>query len=270
MKREELMILYKKLLLEIIEKVDVRKGGRKNKFSNEFYLDYIFRIFFYGEYWNTFYCPHCDRSTIRKKFYKWRDLGVFDIAFEHMREKYYKHRTFKYLFIDSAILQNMNCSDFIDFHYKMKTKKTLKLSIICDNNYTVSSYSISNPKIHDSKFTVPLMKQSKAPLKKRACLVGDKGYISKDAYKKLQKKGVKLVTPLKKNQKKSKEKNEKNKKLLKARGKVEHTFTILKKSYKRLQLIFDRIIVNFNTFLLMAFTCQFIRNFDNSEPFFIN
>lgn len=51
MKRDKLIEIYKNMLLKIIKKLDV---GRKNKFSNEFYLDYIFRILFYGG--NTFYC----------------------------------------------------------------------------------------------------------------------------------------------------------------------------------------------------------------------
>ena len=129
MKRTELIKIYKDILLKIIAKLDTRTVGRKNKFSNKFYLDYIFRILFYGEYWNTFHCPDCDRSTIRKKFYKWRNIGVFSNALNNMQLKYYKNRTFKYLFIDSAIIQNYNCNESINYYYKMKTKKNNK--IIC-------------------------------------------------------------------------------------------------------------------------------------------
>ena len=46
-------------------------GLSHNKFENYFYLNYILRILFYGEFWNTFDCKSCDRSTIRKKFYLW-------------------------------------------------------------------------------------------------------------------------------------------------------------------------------------------------------
>ena len=59
MKRDTLIKIYKYILLEIIIKSQTKSVGRKNKFSYEFYLDYIFRILFYGEYWNTFFCPNC-------------------------------------------------------------------------------------------------------------------------------------------------------------------------------------------------------------------
>lgn len=259
MKRDKLIEIYKNMLLKIIKKIDIRTVGRKNKFYNDFYLNYIFRILFYGEYWNTFYCPNCDRSTIRKKFYKWKNIGIFETAFNNMQNKYYKNRTFKYLFIDSTIIQNYNCSESINFHYKMKTKKTLKLSVICDNNYVINSSILSDPKKHDSSFTIPLIKKSKMSLKKISYLVGDKGYISKKNKNKLKIKKINLITPLKKNQKNAKKINSKNKNILKKRFKVEALFAILKRTYKRLQLIYDRNIDNYKTFLMMAITCQFIK-----------
>ena len=265
MKRYKLMKIYKNILLKIICELDIEKTGRKNKFENKFYLNYIFRILFYGEYWNTFYCPECDRSTIRKKFYKWRNIGIFNEALKRMQSIYYKNRTFKYLFIDSAIIQNINCTELINYHYKIKTKKTIKLSIICDNNYVVHSHILSEPKKHDSKFILPLIKRKKIPLKKFPYLVGDKGYISKKNKYKLKKMGLKLVTPLRKNQKNAKQINKKNKKILKKRFKVEALFAILKKTYKRLQLVVDRKIINYNTFLIMAITCQFIKKNRNDK-----
>ena len=141
----------------------------------------------------------------------------------------------------------------------MKTKRTLKLSVICDNNYVVNSSILSDPRKHDSSFTIPLIKQTKIPLKKDPCLIGDKGYISKKNKKKLKIKGIKLITPLRKNQKNAKKINNKNKNILKKRFKIEALFAILKRTYKRLQLIYDRNIENYKTFLMMAITCQFIK-----------
>jgi len=159
---------------------------------------------------------------------------------------YNKNRTIKHLFIDSAIIQNINCSDKkINFHYKIKTKKSLKLSIICDNNYTVNSYAITNPKIHDSKLTKQLTDNVKCKLKRKAKLIGDKGYINKHAKLIKNRRKIKLITPFRKNQKNANRLNNKNKKLLKNRFKVESLFGILKRTCKRLQLIYDRLLINF-------------------------
>jgi len=186
-------------------------------------------------------------------------MNVFKKAYTKLKYMYNKNRSIKYLFIDSAIIQNMNCSNKnkINYHYKMKTKKTTKLSIICDNNYTICSYDISNPKIHDNKLTKPLVK--KLECKAKPILVGDKGYINKHLKLFKNKRKIKLVTPLRKNQKNSKRINHKNKKTLIKRFKVEVLFGILKRTYKRLQLIYDRSMKNYETFLIMAFTCQFMK-----------
>ena len=49
-----------------------------------------------------------------------------------MFDKYSKNRTFKiYL-----LIQNYNCSDknYIDYYYKIVSKKQMKISVICYNN----------------------------------------------------------------------------------------------------------------------------------------
>ena len=55
------------------------------------------------------------------------------------------------------------------------------------------------------------------------------------------------------------EATDKEQKLLKKRFVVEQCFSHLKRTYKRLKLCVDRHIKNYETFLIMAFTCQIIR-----------
>ncbi len=56
MKRKTLIKHYKSILVDVINSIFKKNSyGRKNKFPIEFYLDYIFRILFFGEFWNTFY-----------------------------------------------------------------------------------------------------------------------------------------------------------------------------------------------------------------------
>ena len=70
MKRETLIKKYSHILDETITENIKHKVGRKNKFNNFVYLNYIFRVFFYGESWINLELKHdIDRSTIRKKFY---------------------------------------------------------------------------------------------------------------------------------------------------------------------------------------------------------
>jgi len=152
----------------------------------------------------------------------------------------------------------MNCSSEIcKYYYKIKSKKQIKLSIICDNNNVPVSHEIHNPQIHDSKMIKPLIKKFKINLKNNAKLIGDKGYITKQ--RKYMKKGkiINLVVEPRKNQKKVM--SDKDKKIYKLRYKVEQTFSHLKRSYKRINVVTDRKIINYETFLTMVITCQMIR-----------
>jgi hypothetical protein len=110
-------------------------------------------ILIFGDTWCNLVIIHdIDESTIRKKFYYWRDKGIFDLVYQEMAEKYSKNRTFKLLFIDSTCIQNMNCSDnnHNKYYYKIKSKRQVKVSIICNSNNMPVSYKIHNPRKHDS------------------------------------------------------------------------------------------------------------------------
>jgi len=141
----------------------------------------------------------------------------------------------------------------------MKTKKTIKLSLVCDNDYSIISHIISKPNKHDCKFIEALVSLKTIKTKKKSYLVGDKGYISKKTKQVLKRKGINLITPLRSNQKNCKKINEQNKKYMRNRFKIESTIGHLKRSYKRLQLIYDRNIDNFETFLIMGISCQLIK-----------
>ena len=65
-------------------------------------------MLFYGEFWNTINCIFCDISTIRKKIYKSDNTELFKIAYDILFKKHSKNRNFKYLFIDSTIVQMNN------------------------------------------------------------------------------------------------------------------------------------------------------------------
>ena len=262
MKRFTLINKYKHILNDVINNLNLNKKdkrGRHNKFENYFYLNYILRILIYGEFWNTVDCKSCDRSTIRKKFYLWADKGVFDIAYNLLYEKYNKNRTFKHLFIDSTIIQNMNCSDknFINYYYKIVSKKQLKISVICDTNKIPIIHKITKPNTHDITVCKQLIKELDVNIKTNSKLVGDKGYISKRRVYKTKNKRIKIISNYRKNQQKINTAEEIC--LLKERTIIENVFARLKNSYKRIRFIYDRCIHNYEIFLKMAFTCEIIR-----------
>jgi hypothetical protein len=185
MKRETLIKIYKNILNDILINIKKEKKeyrGRKNKFDNYFYLNYILRVLFYGEFWNTINYTLCDRSTIRKKFYKWDNMGLFKMAYDILFEKYSKNRTFKNLFIDSTIVQNMNCSnnELVKHYFKIVSKKQIKISVICDSNRIPILHKITSPHNHDIKICKNMIKDitdtfgcRTVNIKKKSVLIGD-------------------------------------------------------------------------------------------------
>ena len=91
MKRKTLIQTYSHLLDKYINENIKNTKGRKNKFNNFVYINYILRVLIFGDTWCNLVITHdIDESTIRKKFYYWRDKGIFDLAYQEMAEKYSK------------------------------------------------------------------------------------------------------------------------------------------------------------------------------------
>ena len=90
--------------------------------------------------------------------------------------------------------------------------------------------------------------------KKLFNLVVDKGYIKNEQYIKTLKdnNNITLITPLRINSKNNNIINNDHKLLLKERYKVENFFSLLKKGYKRISIINDKILTNYNGFLNIA------------------
>jgi hypothetical protein len=266
MLREDLMIKYKEVLLDLIniyKNKHVKIYGPKYKFNDDFYITQIFKVLFYGHTWNTL-SEDCSISTIRKKHYKYIKMNIYNDAYQKMFKLYKKNMVFKHLFIDSTSIQNINCSDSKVTYggLKFKGKKQLKLSAIVDSNKIPLAHVISSPKPHDVTFIEPLineLKANKINIKKGCLLVGDKGYICKKDKYKYKNRNIRLLTDKRKNQKiQITDKNDL--KILKNRVVVEHSFANLKK-YKRTAQLVDQKILNFKTFYIMSVTCQIIRKF---------
>lgn len=235
------------------------KTGRINNEPVQNYVKKISNVLFYNYSWESF-----DTTTkYRKKFNKWNSMGIFNFVYLDLYKKYIKRRWFKNLFIDSSIVQNFNCSDKnIDFYYKIKSKKQTKLNIISDNNNVVHSYIITNPKKHDVSVVKQLVSGIKCNLNKNTYIAGDKGYITKK-YKYVKQinkviKTVLLISPKRNNQTK-KRLNKCKREILKKRFKVEQVFSHLKRTYLRLSKLHDKKMETYETYLMMAMSCQIIK-----------
>jgi transposase len=189
-------------------------------------------------------------------------MRIFTLAYKYFIEQYlvFKKRI-SGLFIDSTVIQNINCAEKLGTNMKFKGKKSVKVtSLVTDDTITVA-FSVDKSNIHDSKITVPVIDKLPNLIKltyhNPVYVVGDKGYISKGTKKILKKRNLILVYP---NRKNAKEKTvQRYKKKLKKRFNVESSYSHLKRTYHRTRLVIDSKISNFTTFIEMAYTCEIIK-----------
>lgn len=219
---------------------------------------YIYR----GFTWTDVAEKICDESLIRKYYAFMIKNDIINTAYEIIRQKYGQNRRFKHLYVDSASMINKNNSLLAEYYYKIKSKRQLKLHIICDKNKIPLSYEFSRGAQHDSKSVLPLIKKLDPNiLTNDVTLVGDKVYILKksqfvyNAVKKAWSPIKKRKTNKRKNKKnkkitvicepKSNQKNkltEKEEKVLKKRCIVENSFCRIRRSFKKMDSVWERKI----------------------------
>jgi hypothetical protein len=192
-------------------------------------------------------------KTIENKFRLWSRLNVFEIAYnkllsDNVLSKLNKSTTLS-LFIDSADITNINGSELTGYG-KNKKKKQTKVSFIADANRQVYGVSFYTPNIPDVKTLISSIDQIKDKFKYRKInLTSDKGYISEQIKKELEKVNVNLMYPHKKNMKTKTPK--KYKKFLRKRYLIEHTIRDNKKN-NRIQLRREKLIQTYRSFLYLS------------------
>jgi hypothetical protein len=261
---------FKFILIDFINRFDIKhtNKGRPRKFKIEFYIKYILQVLVNGIAWNKLDLDdingnkYCTFSAIYKMYCKWLKMGIFKKVFLFFLKKYKYGRKFKKLFIDSTIIQNANNSKHVGFSYKLPNKKSIKLSVICDNNKIILGTYLSKSNIHDSKLIMNTVNKINVNIN-NSKLIGDCGYISKQKIiKRLKIQKLTLITPIKRNMKK-KYISKLHKQLLKERIIVEHTFSNFKRSFKRLNILYDRSKECFYNWIMMANTIMIIKILDN-------
>lgn len=236
---------FKSLFINEITKIDLKKSnrGRPCKYNNLFYIDKIMYVLINGIAWNKLDLTNYNitADAIYKKFKKWSIDNVFLNAYNKLFFKYKKHLNNDFLntlFIDSTVIPNLNCVK-TGYNPKIKNKKSIKLSIIVDENKIPVSEYISESNYHDSTLIidpVDRLKHHTNTIK----LVGDLGYITNINTKKILKnKKVIMITPFRRNMKNNVI-SKINNKLLSKRYVVEHAFSNIKRRFKRFSVAIDR------------------------------
>lgn len=243
---------------------------RKPKYDNKYYLEKIIFILRSGCSFrdSNFTSIKNHYSSIHKKFLLWSKKGLFiDLFNEVVKEFHNKflrkaHKsTILNLFIDATNIRNKNGRETLGRNIKDKSKKGNKISTICTENKFTLGISIDEANRHDSKWiektlnNIPLI-NPKSEIKEKILelnkvnLIGDKGYIIKENRKKvLLKRGINMVHPYRKNQKKENTKEEL--KLLNKRHVIENTYASLKQN-KYVQLRYSHTLLSYKSFVYLA------------------
>jgi hypothetical protein len=212
-------------------------------------------------------------KTLNRIFNKLSNESIFKNIRDELTSKYINNNVIKNLKIDSTDIINGNCNKKeTDRSWKLH-KQAIKATFITDSNNIPLSYSLDNPKKHDSKVGYDLILNSKLTKdnSERIYISGDKGYTlnKDDAQNILKSKNIVIVTP-KKTYKNLRKKNKyykrkivrhskQMKESLKERIYIEHFNSILHRSYKRLDKIYDKTLKTFSSFINIALSVIILR-----------
>ena len=279
-----------KKIIKILDKIITKKYKKtkhKTYYSNEYYLINIFEMLNDINKWETLkklktYNPimingkeaKSHYETIRKKFNKWSNDGIFEMGFEECINLKNINKSMR-LYIDSSLINNKYDIEDIRLNIDNKKKRSSKISIISDKDkfiYSILSIKINVKKrvkidkrkkknknakiikkevsgfVHDVKTIQDgLDKINKIYNFSDLTLLGDKGYISNEKYK-YNNNEIKLLTHKKKNQIQN---DEITNNILKERIYVENIIGIIKKN-ERVMTRKDHKIKNYMSFVYLA------------------
>jgi len=235
-KKFEFITYYTNILTCIINKIyKPTKLGRPRKYTNEIYIKHIINFIIDGCSWNKLKRTITYVDSVRKIFKKWCDDLIFYYAYIVVNKQYNKkNKNITNYYIDSTSIQNKFMkTNLMSYGYKYKNKLSIKLDVICDDNYFIHYVGLSKGSQHDSKSLDYIIPKFNKQIKNQNYinLIGDKGYI-KDNITKLEYKNnykVNLLTPTKINSKNNN--NFEELELLKNRNKIENCFNAIKNGY---------------------------------------
>lgn len=209
-------------------------------------------------------------STLNRRYIQLIDDGIITKTWIEIIKNYMNNNEIGDLLIDSMDIINGNCcKEYTGRSHKLH-KQAIRTTIICTENRIPLTYQTDPAIDHDSKLGFNTSNKFHINDNKVHYLVGDKGYQMNEQNKQtlLKDNKFQLVFPKKKYNRKRKYKtknykckikrirhSKQMKDALKKRIKVEHTNSILHRSFKRLSAVYDRSMKTFNGFIELALIC---------------
>jgi putative transposase len=202
------------------------------------------------------------KSTIYDNFAKWTSDKIFRNTWEDLINEYQERIDYDVnltlQIIDTTTIKSINGYNCIGKNPTDRGRNATKLSLSVDKVGTPIGYCLAEASIHDSKLFEPTLKATILKSNKRVTLLADKGYSSNKSKQIAKKYGMNLICPNKKNFRKPIfKKDVKSKK----RYIVEASNSWIKQ-FRRLRLRYDGDIINYESFVLLAFCIITIRKMD--------
>lgn len=237
----------------------------------------FFYVLKYGVTWKVaskmIFGNYSYRSTLNRRFNKLVDDGIITDKYNEIVNQYISDHNIEELIIDSMDIVNGNCKrEYVDKSQKLH-KQAVRLTIMCTKDRVPLTYQTDPARQHDSKLGFDLANKFHINDGKDHYLVGDKGYQMNQTNKEklLKENRLRLLVPKKRYNRKRDYKtrnykckvkrvrySKQMKETLKTRIKVEHTNSILHRSFKRLGVVYDRSMKTFNRFIELAIICIII------------
>ena len=245
----------KRIMINIIDDYNKTKLVRRpNSCEIVHYLDIIFKQLRTGCQWNEI-DSLCHYSTYHKKFIEWSNAGLFQLGHEILIKMLYElklipKKDIKLLSIDSSMIKNNRGCDGIGANHYDRYRNATKVSVVVTDNGVPLGFSFAGANVHDTTMVNENLDNIKISIV-GSRLLADKGYNSiklKTALEEVRK--IKLIYPLKKNQKNKYFTNSELKKL-KGRTIVENYFAWMK-SFRRLLIRYDTYLIHYVSFCYLG------------------
>lgn len=261
-------VSYNKLVEDIVEKIlHLRRDNRgsHNRTPLDLYVKYILFKLISGCSWDDFDAiPNIPYTgdTLRKKFNKWSDAGIFNEQFEQLLKLFFNNNTNTNieLFMDSFdVLNSKGTKKDTSIGHKYKNKNALRVNVIATENLIPIAVDLYPANINDNQRIENILEQLPTYLNstynKPVKIVSDLGYLINKKRNQIirTKYNATIVTSKRKNMKKKRISVE-NKKLLKKRICIEHFNAKLLGKFKNLKTVTDKTNIKIKRWLLISFS----------------
>ena len=247
--------VYIDILTKLIKNIPRDNRGVSDIKPVQHYIDKIFYVMETGIPWRKLIQTKEDLhyTTYHKKFLHYCKYHIFQTAHQIILKLIHQKKLIstKDLYIDATMIKNIKGIDHIGPNFHDRGKNGSKISIIVTKEGIPLGISFSKSNVADINLTVPTIDDIKIRIA-NSRLIADKGYVCKKTTQELKDKyKIRLITPVKLNQRKTKSLTKTDRKLLSTRNIVENFFSWIK-SNRRIQQRYDKFMFTYKEFTYLA------------------